>query len=262
MGKILVVCDEKEPSVSLQQMPQSLKHLFVPAPGHSFIGLDAGQMEPRMLASLSGDENMINMFNSGQDYYSGTAALVYGIPVEEVDSEMRKKVKTVCIAMQYGMRDNTIARRLGISEAEAADLRARWEKAYPKAAAFRKQAIDYTMQTGKSPTFFGRYRDFGGADKMDDQKANEGFSNLIQGSAADVHKVCLVMVDKYFKEKGYGSIKISIHDEIIVEVPDEHVDEAKEDLLQIMKSSSKLRPDWCEFDFQIHAGKNWAECSK
>ena len=155
-----------------------------------------------------------------------------------------------------------LAARLGITESEAQTVMDKYSSAFSTAMSFRQNCLNYAMQTGKSPTFFGRYRDFGGADKMDSQKAGEAFSNLIQGTQADLAKVAMVMVDKYFKEKGWGTIKIQLHDELLLEVPDENLKEAEEALPEIMKSSYKFRDDWCDFTFSAHSGKNWAEASK
>lgn len=262
--KILVVCDKDKPSVSLQQIPQSLKRLFKAKEGHTFIGLDYGQQEYRTLANLSGDENMKKMFASGQDFYKAAASTIFNVPVSQITPAQRSAVKTVFIAIMYGMSPKSISSRLGISEQESNNLLRKWHSTFQQASAFRERVKDYGLRTGKATTFFGRVRDYGDPAKrpFDVANLNECFSTTIQGTSADLSKTAMIMLDKKLKEKKWGAIKIQLHDEFIIEVKDEFLEEAKKELPKVMQESVHIKEDWIPYTTSMHVGKNWAEASK
>ena len=261
--KILCCCDPDEKgAVSLQQIPNELKSCFRAKEGHSFVSIDFSQMEYRTMAALSGDKKMIEIFNSDEDFYKASAAAIYNIPVSEITPELRDRVKTVYLAVLYGMKTNSIMKRLNISEQEAINLQQRWNDMFPEAVAYKKKAIEYIKATGKAPTYYGRYRDFGNPAKLTDKEIDEGFNSIVQGTAADNIKIATVMASKFLKEKGYGAIKLTLHDELIFELPDKSIEKDSAELKKIMEDSVRLKKEWPLFKSSMRIGKTWAECSK
>ena len=260
--KILVVCDRKERTVSLQQIPNSIKAAFVPAEGHTFIDIDYSQMEYRVAASLSGDTNMIAKLNSDDDFYSSIAADIYKKDISDITKPERDKVKVVSLGVLYGMSANSVAARLSISQDEAQHLITQWKSNFPQLMQFREKTENYIRATGKTPSFFGRYRDFGKPSDLDDEKINEGFNTTIQGCASDLLKISMVMTSKHLASENAGKIKLTLHDELLFEVPDEKVPEIEKSLREIMTTVVKRKPDWCNFKVSINKGKTWAEASK
>ena len=262
MSKILVVCDKSEKSVSLQQIPKELKSLFPSKEGYSYVSIDAGQCEYRVFGSLSQDKALIDALNAPGDFYKAAGEKIFGIPSSEITAEKRDQVKTCFLGVLYGMRSSSLASRLKISEYEAQKLMDKWNQTFPQAAAFKQNCINYIRKTGKSPAYFGRYRDFGDPAKLTDDMINEGFNTLIQSTAADLIKVAMVMTSKHLNESGSGTLKNTMHDELIFEVKDESLNDEMKNLEDIMAKSMKLRNDWCDFKFHTGSGKTWGEASK
>ena len=262
MAKILVVCDDTEKSVSLQQIPLSVRALFKPKEGYSFVSLDFKQAEYRTLAALSQDKTMIEMLNSDRDFYKEAASRVLGKDYDDITAEDRDKIKTIFLGTMYGMSEYSVAKRLKISEEEAAELQNNWKRTFPQAEKFRQEVKDYVRKTGKTPQFFGRYRDFGNPETLTDKDINEGFNTLIQSTTADLLKIAMVMTSKKVKEKGYGTMNLTLHDELLFEIKDEHVEEASKELAEVMMSSVRRSDKWPKFSLSVNVGKNWAEASK
>lgn len=262
MNKILVVCDKAEKSVSLQQIPKELKSLFKARDGYSYVSIDAGQCEYRVFGSLSQDKALIEALNAPGDFYKAAGEKIFGIHADEITDETRDQVKTCFLGVLYGMRSTTLASRLKIPEHEAQKLMYKWNQTFPQAAAFKQNCINYIRKTGKSPTYFGRYRDFGDPAKLTDDMINEGFNTLVQSTAADLIKVAMVMSSKHLAETGAGVLKNTMHDELIFEVKDEVLEEEMKNLENVMAKSMKFRDDWCNFKFHTGSGKTWGEASK
>jgi len=214
------------------------------------------------MGSLSQDKNLLEALNSDGDFYKAAGEKIFGIPAAEITDEVRAQVKTCFIGVLYGMQTTSLAARLHTSEAHARELMDNWNKAFPQAAAFKENCINYIRKTGQSPTFFGRYRNFGDPSKLTDTMVNEGFNTLIQGTAADLLKVAMVMTDRHLKETKQGVLKNSLHDELIFEVKDEALESEKMALADVMAKSMQLKKDWCQFKFHVGSGKTWGDASK
>lgn len=259
---ILVVCNLDEKAISLQQIPLKVRKLFVPAEGHTFLSLDFKQAEYRTLAALSKDKNMIDILNSDEDFYKVAGAKVLNKPYDEITSEDRDKIKVIFLGVMYDMSEYGVAKRLRISETEARNLINDWQKTFPQATKFKEEVKDYVRKTGRTPEYFGRYRDFGNPEYLSDTDIKEGFNTLIQSTTADLLKIAMVMTSRKVKEKDYGKMSLTLHDELLFEIKDDKLDEAKKDLAEVMQSSVRLSKDWPKFTLSVNTGKDWEEASK
>jgi len=259
---ILVVCNKNEKSVSLQQIPLEVRELFEPAPGHTFVSVDFKQAEYRTLAGLSGDENMIEILNSDQDFYKLAASKTFHKNYEDITPEDRDKVKTIFLGVMYDMSAYGVAERLNISEDEANDLIDSWNAQFPKAAAFKERVKYYVKENGKTPQVFGRYRDFGNPNELDDTQIKEGFNTVIQSTTADLLKIAMVMSDKSLKERDLGKMVLTLHDELLFEIKDEKLEEALTILPDVMSEAVRRNKNWPIFKASVNHDKNWKEASK
>ena len=259
---ILVVCNKREKSVSLQQIPLEVRELFEASAGHSFVTVDFSQAEYRTLAGLSGDKNMIDILNSDKDFYISAAAMTLHKPYEEVTKEDRAKVKTIFLGVMYDMSQFGVAKRLGVSEEEAKDLIDAWKAQFPQAAMFKEKVKHYVKEKGKTPQVFGRYRDFGNPADLEDTQIKEGFNTVVQSTAADLLKIAMIMTDKTLKEKNLGKMVLTLHDELLFEIKDEKLEEALRVLPEAMASAVQRSGRWPEFKASVNYGKNWKEASK
>ena len=208
-------------------MGKEIRKCFVPDPGNVFLSADYSQVELRIMAHLSGDEAMIEAFNSGADIHAATAAKIYHVPIDEVTSDMRRKAKTANFGIIYGISVFGLGERLGISRAEAKELIDGYFATYPQIKAYMDASIEVARSKGYVETLFGRKRYL--PDIASHNSVVRGFAERnainapIQGSAADIIKIVMARISQRFKQEGLRSQMIlQVHDELNFNVlPDE-----------------------------------------
>ena len=210
---------------NLQNIPvrgedgKEIRKAFIPEPGSLFFSADYSQIELRVMAHLSGDENMIDAFIQGHDIHAATAANIYKVGIDEVTSDQRRKAKRANFGIIYGITVFGLAERLEIDRAEARELINGYFETFPKVREYMEQAKETARQKGYVETFFHRRRYL--PDINSRNATVRGFAERnainapIQGSAADIIKVAMIRIYQRFKEEHLRSKMIlQVHDEL------------------------------------------------
>ena len=250
---------------NLQNIPvrtaegREIRKAFVASPGNVLVGADYSQIELRLLAHISGDENLIDAFNSGADIHRRTAAEVFHTPFEEVTKEQRSAAKAVNFGIVYGISDFGLAQNLGIPVKTAGSYIKRYFERYPGVQAYLKGCVADAKEKGYAETIYGRRR------PMPELKSSNyntrGFGERvamnmpIQGSAADIIKIAMVHVDKALQEAGLnGRLVLQIHDELIVDAPESEAEPTKKLMEECMEQVVQLK---VKLIAEAATGRSW-----
>ena len=252
---------------NLQNIPvrdeqgREIRKVFIPDDGCVFLSADYSQIELRLMAHLSGDENMIEAFQSGKDIHAATAAKIYKVPLEEVTSEMRRRAKTANFGIIYGISAFGLAQRLDISRTEAKELIDGYFATYPHIRDYIQECIDRAKQNGYVETIFHRKRYL--ADINSSNSIVRGFAERnavnapIQGSAADLMKIAMIRVYEECKKAGLKSKMIlQVHDELNFSVLPDELDTLKKIVVDCMQNVAQLR---VPLIVDCGVGANWVE---
>jgi DNA polymerase-1 len=234
---------------------------FVAPNGYSLLVADYNQIELRCIAHLASDPGLVGAFAAGQDIHTATAARVFGVPVDAVTHDQRSKAKMVSYGLAYGMEAYGLSQRLGIGVEEASGILHAYFDAFPNVKKYMDDAIHTARQAGYTETLFGRRRPIPEllSDNFRVRQAGErqAMNAAIQGLAADIFKIALVRIDAMLTEKQFRSrVVLQVHDEVIVEVPDDEREGVGPLILDIMKGAANL-----SVPFEVNAawGRSWAE---
>ncbi len=201
-----------------------IRGAFVAGEGfESLMSADYSQIEMRLMAHLSGDEALIEAFNSGEDLHRTMASMVFGTPVAEVSAEERSRIKATSYGLAYGLSSYGLAAQLGIPVPEAAALRDRYFERFGKVRDYLEGLVAQARADGYTQTMFGRRRylpDLRSSNRQRREMAERAALNApIQGSAADIVKIAMINVVDALSEAGLKSrLLVQIHDELLVEV--------------------------------------------
>lgn len=207
------------------ELGRELRGFFVPGDkGSVLIDADYSQIELRVLAYLSGDETMVNAFETGEDIHIRTASNIFGVPAQYVTPEMRSSAKTVNFSIIYGIGDFSLAKDIGVSVAEAKTYIQTYFKKYPKVKEYLDFLIEDAKEKGYSKTMFGRIRYVPELKATNKNIVSFGkrvaMNTPIQGSAADIIKIAMVKTDERLRrEKLSSRLILQVHDELIIEAP-------------------------------------------
>mgnify|MGYP001118675493 FL=1 len=226
-----------------------------------FFSADYSQIELRLMAHLSNDPHMVEAFCSGADIHAATAAKIYGIPVEEVTSDMRRKAKTANFGIIYGISVFGLAERLGIPRAESKELIDGYFQTYPRVKEYMEESIRVAKEKGYVETLFKRKRflpDINSHNAVVRGYAERNAINApIQGSAADIIKLAMIHIHQQFEAEHLKSRMIlQVHDELNFNVRKEEFDRVKEIVLDCMEHVLQLRVPLIA---DCGKGKNWLE---
>lgn len=226
-----------------------------------FFSADYSQIELRLMAHLSNDPHMVEAFCSGADIHAATAAKIYGIPVEEVTSDMRRKAKTANFGIIYGISVFGLAERLGIPRAESKELIDGYFQTYPRVKEYMEESIRVAKEKGYVETLFKRKRflpDINSHNAIVRGYAERNAINApIQGSAADIIKLAMIRIHQRFEAEHLKSRMIlQVHDELNFNVRKEEFDRVKEIVLDCMEHVLQLRVPLIA---DCGEGKNWLE---
>ena len=239
------------------ELGKQLRKVFKPEKDYVFIDADYSQIELRVLAHISEDENMMNAFKNGEDIHKKAASKVLGIPLEEVTKQQRSHAKAVNFGIVYGISDFGLAGQLGISKKEAKQYIESYLEKYSGIKKFMEDIVEKAKQQGYVETLFGRRRyipELKSNNYMVRQFGSRVAMNMpIQGTAADIMKIAMIDVYSKLKEKNLKSrLILQIHDELIIEAYKEEKEEVKEILKSSMENAYKLNVplivDMCEAD--------------
>lgn len=226
-----------------------------------FFSADYSQIELRLMAHLSNDPHMVEAFCSGADIHAATAAKIYGIPVEEVTSDMRRKAKTANFGIIYGISVFGLAERLSIPRAESKELIDGYFQTYPRIKEYMEESIRVAKEKGYVETLFKRKRflpDINSHNTIVRGYAERNAINApIQGSAADIIKLAMIRIHQRFEAEHLKSRMIlQVHDELNFNVRKEEFDRVKEIVLDCMEHVLQLRVPLIA---DCGEGKNWLE---
>ena len=226
-----------------------------------FFSADYSQIELRLMAHLSNDPHMVEAFCSGADIHAATAAKIYGIPVEEVTGDMRRKAKTANFGIIYGISVFGLAERLGIPRAESKELIDGYFQTYPRVKEYMEESIRVAKEKGYVETLFKRKRflpDINSHNAVVRGYAERNAINApIQGSAADIIKLAMIHIHQQFEAEHLKSrMSLQVHDELNFNVRKEEFDRVKEIVLDCMEHVLQLRVPLIA---DCGEGKNWLE---
>ena len=250
---------------NLQNIPvrtdegRTIRALFEPGNGYDCIlSADYSQIELRLLAHMSGDENLIDAFNRGQDIHARTAAEVFGVPLDAITADLRRKAKAVNFGIVYGISDYGLSQNLGITRREAAEYITRYFERYPGVKNFMDTTIAKAREVGYVTTMFGRRRTL---PAINDRNFNvrsfaerTAMNTPIQGSAADIIKLAMIRAEENLR--GLESrIIIQVHDELVLEAKTSELVDAEKILRDAMENVVKLS---VPLIVDVHSGINWS----
>ena len=222
---------------------------------------DYNQIELRCIAHLASDPGLIEAFRAGQDIHSATAARVFGVDPSRVTVDQRSKAKMVSYGLAYGMEAYGLGQRLNIPTDEASEILDAYFAAFPHVKSYMEATVAEARKRGYTETLFGRRRPI--PELLDSnwrvRQAGErqAMNAGIQGLAADIFKVALVRVDAALDEAGIGAeLVLQVHDEVIVEVPEDEREVVGPLVIGIMEGAAELD---VPLAVNVAWGRSWAE---
>lgn len=240
-------------------MGREIRRAFIAPAGSVLVDADYSQIELRLLAHLSGDEAMCEAFTLGQDIHARTAAEVYGVPLDEVTPQMRSSAKAVNFGIVYGISDFGLASNLHISRKEAAEFISRYFDRYPAIHRFMDACISQGKAEGYSVTMYGRRRPLPELSSPNYNRRQFGeraaMNTPVQGAAADIIKIAMNAVHDELKASGLtAKLILQVHDELIVEAPEEEREQVETLLRRCMENAASLRVPLIA---DVHSGRSW-----
>ncbi|WP_185218440.1 DNA polymerase I [Sphingobacterium mizutaii] len=227
----------------------------------TLLSADYSQIELRIMAELSQDVNMLEAFKQGLDIHKATAARVYSVSLEEVNSDMRRNAKAVNFGIIYGQSAFGLSQNLGISRKEAAEIIDQYFTQYTGIRKYMGEVIEFAKENGYVETILKRrryLRDINSANMTVRGFAERNAINApIQGSAADLIKIAMINIQKDIAERGLeGKMIMQVHDELVFDVPNHEINEFKSIIENRMKNAIEMQ---VPIEIEIGEGRNWLE---
>lgn len=252
---------------NLQNIPirmpigKELRRVFIPKDGCIFIDADYSQIELRVLAHMSGDESLIEAYNSAQDIHRITASKVFKTPFDEVTELQRRNAKAVNFGIVYGISSFGLSQDLSISRKEAAEYIKQYFETYPGIKAFLDKTVEQAKADGYVKTLFGRIRPIPELASSNFMQRSFGeriaMNSPIQGTAADIMKIAMITVDRRLREDGLKSkIVLQVHDELLLEVYKDEQETVQNIVADSMINAAHLK---VKLEIGISSGENWLE---
>lgn len=228
---------------------------------YTLLSADYSQIELRIIAALSGEENMIKAFQNNEDIHRSTAAKVFNVALEEVTKEQRSNAKTVNFGIIYGVSAFGLSNQTSLSRSESAALIDAYYKTYPKLKSYMSEQVDFARENGYVQTVLGRRRylkDINSANAVVRSGAERNAVNApIQGSAADIIKIAMINIHKKLtSEKWQSKMLLQVHDELVFDVHNSELEKIKPLIKHEMENAFKLD---VPLDVELGIGKNWLE---
>ena len=228
---------------------------------HVLVSADYSQVELRIIAALSGDKNMIEAFQQGEDIHKATASKVFNVPLDEVTKDMRSKAKAVNFGIIYGQGPFGLAQQLGISRTEAKNIIEAYYTQFAALKTYQHKAVEDCRSRGFVETVLGRRRflpDINSSNAISRSFAERNAVNApIQGSAADVIKVAMAKIQSALKQANLKTkMVLQVHDELLFDTPKEEIEQVFALVKHEMENAVKLA---VPLDVEIQAGNNWLE---
>jgi DNA polymerase I len=253
---------------NLQNIPirtargREVRKAFIPRnKDYVLLAADYSQIELRIIAALSEEENMINAFKNGEDIHASTAAKVFNVPLEDVTREQRSNAKTVNFGIVYGVSAFGLSNQTNLSRGEAKELIDTYYETYPKLKAYMAAQVDFAREKGYVETVLNRRRylkDINSRNAMVRSGAERNAVNApIQGSAADIIKLAMINIYKRFEKENFKSkMLLQVHDELVFDVHKDELDIIKPIIKREMETAFTMS---VPLDVEMDIGKNWLE---
>ena len=252
---------------NLQNIPirtaagREIRRAFVAPPGRKLVVADYSQIELRILAHLSGDAALIKAFADGQDIHRITAAKVFGVAHELVSSEMRFAAKRINFGLLYGMGAFSLAKDLGVSNAEAKTFIDAYFGQFPGVRGCLDGVVAEARKNKEVATLFGRVRPIpeiaasNGAVRANAERM--ALNAPFQGTAADIIKIAMIRLDAALPKAGLAArMVLQVHDELVLEAPAQEVEEASRLVREVMEGAAQLK---VKLAVDVGSGQNWLE---
>jgi DNA polymerase-1 len=253
---------------NLQNIPirtekgREIRKAFVPRDEkHTLLAADYSQVELRIMADFSGDKTMIEAFRLGQDVHSSTASKVFKVPLDQVDSEMRRKAKTVNFGIIYGISAFGLAQRIGISRKEATDIIETYFQEFPSVKAFMDDSINRARELEYAETLLKRrryLRDINSRNAtLRGYTERNAINAPIQGTAADIIKMAMINIHDFLEREKLGTKMIlQVHDELVFDAVKEEVEYVTPKIRELM-TTALLLPHGVPLEVEVGTGDNW-----
>ena len=252
---------------NLQNIPirtaagRRIRAAFIAPPGHVLMAADYSQIELRLMAHLSGDPGLLNAFALGQDVHRSTAAELFAVAVDQVSTDQRRAAKAINFGLIYGMSAFGLARQLNLTRSAAQHYMERYFQRYPGVARYMEETRQQAREKGYVETLFGRrlflpeLRNSGTGRRQAAERA--AINAPLQGTAADLIKRAMVAVQDWLDEtRSQSHLILQVHDELILEVPEDEVPRLRPQLARLMEGVASLR---VPLSVEVGTGKNWDE---
>ncbi len=243
------------------ELGAKLRYMFVAAPGHMLVDADYSQIELRLLAHIADDKTMQEAFLSGEDIHTATASQVFGLPAEEVTHEMRRRAKAVNFGIVYGISDFSLSQDIGVARWEAKEYMDRYFETFHGVREYMNRVVAEAKERGYVSTLMGRRRWLPELKSANHNLRAFGervaLNMPIQGTAADVIKLAMIRVRNALKAAGLqAKLILQVHDELIVECPEDEMEKVKElltrEMVGVVDYAVPMKADSA-------AGKSWGE---
>ena len=252
---------------NLQNIPirtaegRRIREAFIAPPGHHIVSADYSQIELRIMAHISGDENMLKAFAEGEDIHRATAAEIFGVLPADVTSEQRRYAKVINFGLIYGMSAFGLAANLGIERAAAQNYIDRYFARFSGVKHYMEDTRVQAKARGYVETVFGRrlwLPEINSPNGPRRQAAERAAINApMQGTAADLIKLAMVAVQDWLEKDGLKTKMImQVHDELVLEVPDDELELVKQKVPELMAGVAQLKVPLLA---EVGVGKNWEE---
>ncbi|MES2747895.1 MAG: DNA polymerase I [Bacteroidota bacterium] len=228
---------------------------------YTLLSADYSQIELRIIAALSGEENMIKAFQNNEDIHRSTAAKVFNVALEDVTKEQRSNAKTVNFGIIYGVSAFGLSNQTSLSRKESAELIDAYYKTYPKLKSYMQEQVDFARENGFVQTVLGRRRylkDINSANMMVKSGAERNAVNApIQGSAADIIKIAMINIHKKLSAENWKSkMLLQVHDELVFDVHNSELEKIKPMIKHEMENAFTMA---VPLEVELGMGKNWLE---
>jgi DNA polymerase-1 len=250
---------------NLQNIPirtaagRRIRECFIAPPGSKIVSADYSQIELRIMAHLSGDENLRRAFREGEDVHRATAAEVFGVPLSKVEPDHRRVAKVINFGLIYGMSSFGVAQNLNIDRGTAQTYVDRYFARFPGAKRYMDETRKKAKEVGYVETVFGRrlwLPELKSGAPVRRQAAERAAINApMQGTAADLIKLAMIAVQKWLDGSGLKSkLIMQVHDELVLEVPEAEVEKIRTNITELMQSVAKLD---VPLIVEVGVGDNW-----
>jgi DNA polymerase I len=252
---------------NLQNIPvrnaegRRIRQAFIASPGCKLLAADYSQIELRIMAHLSGDQTLLDAFAQGKDVHRATAAEVMGVAEDQVTTEQRRHAKAINFGLIYGMSAFGLAKQIGVGRAESQAYIDKYFERYPGVKRYMDNIRSTAAEQGYVETLFGRrlyLPEINDRNGMRRQAAERTAINApMQGSAADIIKLAMIAVQNWLEAEQLSTkIIMQVHDELVLEVPDNELEKVQQALPSLMADVAKLD---VPLEVEVGCGQNWDE---